>query len=62
MPKPKREDEVDLITREYVESLEKQLENAKTLIKRLSIALDSHHIDNYEYKLIQKAESFIDKE
>ena len=62
MPKPKREDEVDLITREYVESLEKQLQNAKTLIMRLSIALDSHHTDNNEYELIQEAESFIYKE
>ena len=40
-------------------NLEKQLENAKTLIMKLSGALYSHHTDDYEYNLIQEAESFI---
>ena len=40
-------------------NLEKQLENAKTLIMKLSIALDAHHTNNLEYKLIQDAELFL---
>ena len=49
MPKPKREDEVDLITREYVESLEKQNTEMKNII--------SEYYDLVEEVLMSKCDT-----
>ena len=64
MPKPKREDEVDLITREYVESLEKQNTEMKNIISEYydlveEMLMFEKHDTEKAVKIMVKAEKFI---
>lgn len=52
MPKPKREDEVDLITREYVESLEKQNTEMKNIISEYYDLVEEMLM--FKYDLVKK--------
>ena len=64
MPKPKREDEIDLITREYVESLEKQNTEMKNIISEYydlveEMLMFEKHDTEKAVKIMVKAEKFI---
>ena len=64
MPKPKREDEMDLITREYVKSLEKQNEEMKNIISEYydlveEMLMFKKRDTEKAVKIMVKAEKFI---
>jgi hypothetical protein len=64
MPKPKREDEVDLITKKYVESLEKQNTEMKNIISEYydlveEILMFKKRDTEKAVKIMVKAEKFI---
>ena len=64
MPKPKREDEIDLITREYVESLEKQNTEMKNIISEYydlveEMLMFKKRDTEKALKIMVKAEKFI---